>query len=86
MASVEASTAVAVESRDDWGNIDKAPAGPETAAAVGKYGQGSCGRRHCYGSGEIKTGLLREQTVLRQRGNKDRAPAGADRAAAVGNI
>ncbi len=36
-----------------WGNIDSAPAGADTAAAVGKYGLRSCGSRHCCGSGEI---------------------------------
>ncbi len=42
--------------------------------------------RHCCGSGEIKTGLLREQTVLRQWGTYREPPAGADTTAAVGKI
>ncbi len=37
-----------------WGNIDGAPAGAGTATAVGKYRKGSCGSRHCCGSGEIQ--------------------------------
>ncbi len=36
-----------------WGNVEKAPAGADTAAAVGKYWEGSCGSGHCCGSGEI---------------------------------
>ncbi len=67
-----------------WGNIDSAPAGADTAAAVGKYWEGSCGSGHCCGSGEIYIVLLREQTLLRQWGNNGKAPAGAGTAAAVG--
>ncbi len=37
-----------------WRNIEKAPAGADTAAAVEEYRKGSCGRRHCCGSGEIQ--------------------------------
>ncbi len=51
-----------------WGNVEKAPAGADTVAAVGKI----LGR------------LLRERALLRQWGNIDSAPAGADTAAAVG--
>ncbi len=36
-----------------WGDIDGAPAGADTAAAVWKYGKGSCGSGHCCGRGEI---------------------------------
>ncbi len=53
-----------------WGDIDGAPAGADTAAAVWKYGKGSCGSGHC----------------LRPWGNIDSAPAGADTAAAVGKL
>ncbi len=67
-----------------WGGIDGAPAGADTAAAVGKYWEGSWGSGHCCGSGEIMGRLLRERTLLRQWGNIDSAPAGADTAAAVG--
>ncbi len=35
-----------------WGNIEKVPAGAGTAAAVGKYREGSCWSRHYYGSEE----------------------------------
>ncbi len=35
-----------------WGNIEKVPAGAGTAAAVGKYREGSCWSRHCCGSEE----------------------------------
>ncbi len=51
-----------------WGNMDSAPAGADTAAAVGK----------------IMGRLLRERALLRQWGNIYCAPAGADTAAAVG--
>ncbi len=44
------------------GNIDRAPAGAGTAAAVGKYRKGSCGSRHCCGSEEIR--ILMEQELL----------------------
>ncbi len=67
-----------------WGGIDGAPAGADTAAAVGKYWEGSWGSGHCCGSGEIMGRLLRERTLLRQWGNNGKAPAGADTAAAVG--
>ncbi len=43
-----------------WGNVEKAPAGADTAAAVGKYSYGSCGSTHCCGSGEIRLLLERE--------------------------
>ncbi len=85
-----------------WGGIGGAPAGADTAAAVGKYWEGSCGSGHCCGSGEIYIVLLREQTLLRQWGNifallreqallrqwgkTGSAPAGADTAVAVGKI
>ncbi len=49
-----------------WGNTDSAPAGADTAAAVGKYRERSCGSRHYCGSGEIQIALLREQSLLRQ--------------------
>ncbi len=65
-----------------WGNTDSAPAGADTAAAVGKYRKGSCGSGHCCGkgkyrkgscgsrhycgSGEIQKKLLRERALLRQ--------------------
>ncbi len=62
----------------------KAPAGADTAAAVGKYRERSCGSRQCCGSGEIQIALLREQILLRQWGNTDSAPAGAGTAAALG--
>ncbi|RXN27174.1 hypothetical protein ROHU_020314 [Labeo rohita] len=32
------------------GNVEKAPAGADTAAAVWKYREGSCGSGHCCGS------------------------------------
>ncbi len=35
------------------GKTDSAPAGAVTAGAVGKYREGSCWSRHCCGSGEI---------------------------------
>ncbi len=38
-----------------WGNIDRAPAGADTAAAVEGYRKGSCGSRHCCGSGGVQT-------------------------------
>ncbi len=85
-----------------WGGIGGAPAGADTAAAVGKYWEGSCGSGHCCGSGEIYIVLLREQTLLRQWGKilallreqallrqwgkTGSAPAGADTAVAVGKI
>ncbi len=72
-----------VERLRQWGNTDSAPAGADTAAAVGKYRERSCGSRHCCGSGEIQIALLREQILLRQWGNTDSAPAGAGTAAAV---
>ncbi len=37
-----------------WGNTEKAPAVADTAVAVGKYRKGSCGSRHCCGSGGIQ--------------------------------
>ncbi len=39
-----------------WGNIGKVPAGAGTAAAVGKYREGSCWSRHCCGSEENSWG------------------------------
>ncbi len=48
-----------------WGDIDGAPAGADTAAAVWKYGKGSCGGGHCCGRGEIQVALLGEQSLLR---------------------
>ncbi len=69
-----------------WGNTDSASAGADTAAAVGKYRERSCGSRHCCGSGEIQIALLREQILLRQWGNTDSAPVGAGTAAALGKI
>ncbi len=72
-----------LERRDGREVEIQAPAGADTAAAVEEYRKGSCGSRHCCGSGEIQIELLREQTLLRQWGNTDRAPAGADTAAAV---
>ncbi len=45
-----------------WGNIEKAPAGAGTAAAVGKYSYDSCGSGHCCGSEEIRN--LMEQELL----------------------
>ncbi len=45
-----------------------APAGAGTAAAVGKYWEGSCGSGHCCGSGGKQEALLLEQTLLRQWG------------------
>ncbi len=64
-------------------NIEKAPAGAGTAAAVGKYREGSCWSGHCCGSGEILKRLLLQRALLRQRGNIEKAPAGAGTAAAV---
>ncbi len=49
-----------------WGNTDSAPAGADTAAAVGKYRKGSCRSGHYCGSGEIQKRLLRERALLRQ--------------------
>ncbi len=39
-----------------WGNIEKVPAGAGTAAAVGKYREGSCWSRHYCGSEEDSWG------------------------------
>ncbi len=39
-----------------WGNIEKVPAGAGTAAAVGKYREGSCWSRHCCGREENSWG------------------------------
>ncbi len=66
-----------------WGDIDGAPAGAGTAAAVEEYRKDSCGGGYCCGSGEILMALLREQTLLRQWGSMGKAPAGASTAAAV---
>ncbi len=41
-----------------WGNIEKVPAGADTTAAVGKYRKGSCGSGHCCGSEEKQLGGL----------------------------
>ncbi len=73
-----------LESRDEREVEIQAPAGADTAAAVEEYRKGSCGSRHCCGSGEIQIELLREQSLLRQWRNIEKAPAGADTTAAVG--
>ncbi len=39
-----------------WGNIDRAPAGADTAAAVGTNIYTSCGTSNCCGGGEIQKG------------------------------
>ncbi|RXN17085.1 hypothetical protein ROHU_000745 [Labeo rohita] len=81
------------------GNVEKAPVRGDTAAAVWKYREGSCGSRHycgsveiqrklvlgghCCGSEEVEKRLLWEQSLLRQGGNTEKAPAGADTTAAV---
>ncbi len=46
VTSAEAGTAVAVGSRDEWEVAIQAPAGVDTAAAVGKRDTGSCGSGH----------------------------------------
>ncbi len=38
------------------GNTEKAPAGADTSAAVGKYRKSSCGSGHCCGSEEKTAG------------------------------
>ncbi len=67
-----------------WRNIEKAPTGAGTAAAVGKNRESSCGSRHYCGSGEKQRRFLLEQALLQQWGNIEKVPAGAGTAAAVG--
>ncbi len=38
------------------GNTEKAPSGVDTAAAVGKYRESSCGSGYCCGSGKNSWG------------------------------
>ncbi len=62
-----------------WGNIEKVPAGAGTAAAVGKYREGSCWSRHYCGSEENSWGGIPMVAWGCWEGERERAVVGGGR-------